>query len=88
MNGLGMWLQPVSRWLISWLVSRWGIGLLLLGTVALAGSTAVYLTRGYDHPARIGVIVPNATTSVTAQGSRCWRAFLPSQPVTCGLQGR
>jgi hypothetical protein len=53
-NHLRVLRQLVSHWLVSWLLSTWGICLVLLGTLALAGSTAAFLSGSYAQPAPRG----------------------------------
>jgi hypothetical protein len=67
MKGLGIWMQAISRWLVAWLITKWGVALVLIGTLALAGSASVYLTSTYDQRAQVGGSVPGATQSVPAQ---------------------
>jgi hypothetical protein len=67
MRNVGVWLEPVSHWLVAWLVSRWGDATVLLGTLALAVSCSVSLMSAYDHPAPAGVSVPGADISVPTQ---------------------
>ena len=66
MKCLGIWLQPVNRWLVAWLISKWGSAVVIVGTLALAASSAAYLTSTYDHQAHVGVSVPGGVTSVPA----------------------
>lgn len=82
--------QPVSYWLVSRLISTWGIALVLLGTLALAWSTAAFLSGSHAQPAPIGVIAPPGMTAhaSTTQAPRCWRAFVPSTPHTACVLGR
>jgi hypothetical protein len=63
----GIWLQAVSHRLVRWLISTWGTALVLLGTLALAGSGAVYLASSYDHQARVPASVPGTLTPSPAQ---------------------
>jgi hypothetical protein len=63
MKNAGIYLQPVSHWLVGWLVSRWGNAVVLLGTLALAASVSVYLTSASNHPAPAGMSVLGAVTS-------------------------
>jgi hypothetical protein len=67
MNDLGVWLQPVSHWLVARLISRWWAILVMIGTLALAGSAAAYLTSAYDHQPPVGGSVPGAATPVPIQ---------------------
>jgi hypothetical protein len=67
MKGLGIWMQAISHWLVAWLITKWGVALVLVGTLALAGSASVYLTSTYDHRAQVGGSVPSATRSVTSR---------------------
>lgn len=67
MKGLGVWLRPVSHWLVAWLISKWGAALVMVGTLALAASAAAYLTSTYDHQAQVGGSVPGAVMPVSAQ---------------------
>jgi hypothetical protein len=53
-NHLRILRQLVRHWLVSWLMSTWGITLVLLGTLALAGSTAACLSGRYAQPAPRG----------------------------------
>jgi hypothetical protein len=64
MKRLGVWLQPVSHWLVAWLISQWGSVVVMIGTLALAGSVSLYLTSAADHPAPTGVSGPDAVTSI------------------------
>jgi hypothetical protein len=67
MTGFRVLIQPLSNWLSSLLVSKWGTAFLLIGTLALAGSASTYLTSIYDHQAPVGRSVPGAVTPVPAQ---------------------
>ncbi|MGH2387839.1 MAG: hypothetical protein ACRDIE_06500 [Chloroflexota bacterium] len=67
MKGIRILMQPVGHYLISVLISKWGLPLLLLGMMILAGSTAVYLTLSNNPPAPIGGRRPAAATFVTTQ---------------------
>ena len=50
MNGHVAWMRPVSVWIVSCLVSRWGAALVLLGTLVLAAVTAVSWTHNTPSP--------------------------------------
>jgi hypothetical protein len=67
MKGIEVRLQPVSHWLVAWLISIWGTVLLLIGTLALATSASVYLTRTYDHQAQERGRAPGAVTPISVQ---------------------
>jgi hypothetical protein len=82
MRTVGIWLELVSRWLVAWLVSRWGSAVVLLGTLALAVSCSVSLTRAYDHAAPAGVRVPGAVTPVPAQAT-CTTLVVGGALVAC-----
>jgi hypothetical protein len=66
MTRLHIFMRRLSNWLVPVLVTKWGVALVLIGTVALAGSASVYLTSTADHRAPAGN-VPDAVTSVPAQ---------------------
>jgi hypothetical protein len=92
MKNVGMYLQPMSYWLVAWLVSRWGSAVVLLGTLALAASTGGYLTRTGDSRAQVGRSAPHAVPAVPAQslcttlivgGALACTGKLPAVPVHC-----
>jgi hypothetical protein len=84
MKSLGSWLQPVSHRLVAWLTSKWGASLVLIGTLALAASTAAYLTSASDHQAREGGSVADTVIPVPAQSLDMpqWRIGDPCPPVS------
>jgi hypothetical protein len=67
MKGLGVWLQPVCHWLVAWLISKWGPALVLIGTLALAGSAATYLPGASRQQAGIERGVPGPVLAVPTQ---------------------
>jgi hypothetical protein len=92
MKALGVWLKTVSHWLVAWLISKWGVALVLIGTLALAVSTSVYLTGTYDHRAQVGVSVPGAIVAIPVQswcttvaGVPTCTSTLPAIPIHCTL---
>jgi hypothetical protein len=84
MKVVGVWIRAVGHLLVAWLISGWGAALILIGTLALAGSAAAYLTGTYDHQALVGGSIPNGPKSVPAQslGTSQWRIGDPCPPVS------
>jgi hypothetical protein len=67
MQGLGVWLQPVGRWVATWLISKWGPALVLIGTLALAGSAATYLPGASGQQAGVQGGMPGSVSVVPTQ---------------------
>jgi hypothetical protein len=84
MKSIGVRLQPVSHWLVAWLISTWGTALLLIGTLALAASASAYLASINEHHTQVGGNVPGGLGSVPAQslGTPQWRIGDPCPPVS------
>jgi hypothetical protein len=76
MNSLYVWMQPVGGQVVSWLVSRWGATLLLLGTLALAGSTGIYLASSQSQPSSAGA---HAIVVVVSGSAHCVTSLLVVQ---------
>jgi hypothetical protein len=70
MKKLGVWLQPVSHWLVVWLISTWGSTVVLLATLALAASTASYLGDTVDAQAQSGATGSRTLPALAAQCAR------------------
>jgi hypothetical protein len=67
MKSLGVWLQPVTHLLVTWLISTWGSALVLIGTLALAGSAAAYMSSASNHDARVGGSVLGSVAPASAR---------------------
>jgi hypothetical protein len=63
MKGLGVWL-------VTSLISKWGAAVVLIGTLALAGSVSVYLARSYNPQTHGGTSASGMQPPVSLQCAR------------------
>ncbi len=64
----------VNRRMMSLLIGRWGLPLLLVAMVSLAGGAAAYVTSNPHDPAAVGMTTTSTAASVTGE---CTSIALP-----------